>query len=62
MEFFEMGDGKLGKNFQINCGMTSALLHLDWTIESDMVVTNSQAYELKFVDLNAKKGKRINLI
>lgn len=32
-------------------GITSALLHLDWDINSQIVVLNSQAYELKYIDV-----------
>ena len=34
---------------EINAGITSALLHLDWDTSSNLIVLNSQAYELKFV-------------
>lgn len=49
-------DGKSMKNHGlINAGLTSALLHLDWSEDSNFLVVNSQAYELKFVDINGKK-------
>ncbi|EGR30797.1 hypothetical protein IMG5_123400 [Ichthyophthirius multifiliis] len=44
------------KGFQIKCGLTSALLHLDWSKDSNNIVVNSQAYELKFVGVSAKKN------
>jgi microtubule-associated protein-like 6 len=40
---------------KVNAGITSALLHLDWDVDSQFMVVNSQAYELKFVDVNSKK-------
>lgn len=49
-------DGKLSKMHTINAGLTSALLHLDWSADSSHVVINSQAYELKFVNINARKN------
>jgi WD40 repeat protein/Ca2+-binding EF-hand superfamily protein len=49
-------DGKVLKPYgTINAGLTSALLHLDWSEDSNFLVVNSQAYELKFVDINSKK-------
>jgi microtubule-associated protein-like 6 len=34
---------------------TSALTHLDWSKDSDFIVCNSLAFELKFLNLNSKK-------
>ncbi len=31
----------LTKGFSINCGLTSALLHLDWSEDSNNIVVNS---------------------
>jgi hypothetical protein len=33
-------------------GLTSALLSVDWSQESDTIATVSQAYELKFASLS----------
>lgn len=38
----------------INPRFTSALTHLDWSEDSNFVVCNSLAFELKFLNLNAK--------
>lgn len=49
-------DGKELKLYtSIKVGITSALLHLDWSEDSNNIVLNSQAYELKFVDVNSKQ-------
>jgi microtubule-associated protein-like 6 len=40
----------------IKVGLTSALLHLDWSEDSCTVVVNSQAYELKFADIQSKQS------
>jgi WD40 repeat protein/Ca2+-binding EF-hand superfamily protein len=49
-------DGKILKvHASITVGFTSALLHLDWSEDSSFIVANSQAYELKFADVNGKK-------
>ncbi|KAL4483877.1 hypothetical protein ABPG72_006252 [Tetrahymena utriculariae] len=50
------GGQKFGSSFEINCGLTSALLHVDWSVDSTVCVVNSQAYELKFVSIPAKKN------
>ena len=55
MKVGEQGEG-LVKFCIINAGLTSALTHLDWDVSSSMLVVNSQAYELKFLDVNAKKS------
>ena len=34
--------------------MHSALLHLDWSLDSKFLSVNSQSYELLFVDVAAK--------
>lgn len=49
---------KLKKYGRINAGLTSALLHLDWDESSSQIVINSQAYELKFVDIHSKTPVR----
>mmetsp|Transcript_16129 Transcript_16129/g.13674 ORF Transcript_16129/g.13674 Transcript_16129/m.13674 type:complete len:274 (+) Transcript_16129:3639-4460(+) len=43
---------------KINVGLTSALLHLDWSTDSSSLVCNSQAYELMFI--NVQSGKQIS--
>lgn len=35
--------------------ITSALTHLDWDVESDVIVCNSLAFELKYVSITARK-------
>ncbi len=51
-------DLELKKAASINLGITSALTHLDWTMDSSVVVINSQAYELMWVDVKSKQ--RVN--
>ncbi len=55
MKVGEQGEG-LAKFCIINAGLTSALTHLDWDVTSANLVVNSQAYELKFLDVNAKRS------
>ena len=52
---YELNNNKLSLYGKIQVGLTSALLHLDWSTDSSFLVVNSQAYELKFVSLGAKK-------
>lgn len=47
---------KLVKLFTVNAGLTSALTHLDWSVDGSLVAVNSQAYELKFVSVDAKRN------
>lgn len=56
VEIFGVENEKLVKMFQINAGLTSALTHLDWSIDSSLVCVNSEAYELKFVSIDQKKN------
>lgn len=57
LEIVAIIDGeKFGKSFEINCGLTSALLHVDWSTDSTVCVVNSQAYELKFVGIPGRKN------
>ena len=35
--------------------MTSALTHLDWSLDSRTLIINSQAYELLWMDISTKK-------
>ena len=50
MSISETG-ANLSKRYTVNVGLTSALTHIDWCIDSSCVVVNSQAYELKFADI-----------
>lgn len=45
--------GRLRHESSVNIAMTSALLHLDWSLDSRMLAINSQGYELMFVDVPA---------
>ena len=47
---------KLVKMYTINAGLTSALTHLDWSVDGALIVANSQAYELKFVNVEGKRN------
>lgn len=38
----------------INVGISSALTHLDWSMDNSSIVINSQAYELMFINANSK--------
>ena len=58
VEVWEISYPKFGKHREINAGLTSALLHLDWSTDSSIAVVNSEAYELKFVDINGGKNAR----
>ena len=42
------------KSIVLNAGMTSAMLSVDWSQESDTLVAVSQAYELKFCSLTGR--------
>lgn len=44
---------KLQKTAAVNLGISSALTHLDWSMDSNAVVINSQAYELMWLDVNS---------
>ncbi|CAG9325772.1 unnamed protein product [Blepharisma stoltei] len=54
VEIMGIQNGKLVKMYAINAGLTSALTHLDWSIDASLVAVNSQAYELKFVNVDGK--------
>jgi WD40 repeat protein len=47
---------KLKKIASSNLGLTSALTHLDWSQDGEVLMLNSQANELLFVDFNSKKA------
>lgn len=49
MHIYKIVNRKLKFSGEINAGITSALLHLDWDVSSNLIVVNSQAYELKFI-------------
>jgi len=44
---------KLHKVAAVNLAISSALTHLDWSLDSNSVVINSQAYELMWLDVNS---------
>lgn len=54
VEVMGVQNSKLVKMYAINAGLTSALTHLDWSIDASLVAVNSQAYELKFVNVEGK--------
>lgn len=58
VEVMLVKDNKLSKYAVIKVGFTSALLHLDWSSDSNFIVTNSQAAELKFLDVKAQQQIR----
>ena len=49
---------KLVKIASVNLGISSAITHLDWSLDSNSIVLNSQAYELMWLDVNSQT--RIN--
>lgn len=50
---------KFGKvRHSINAGLSSALLHVDWSVDSNTALVNSQAYEMKFIDMRNLKNAR----
>ena len=58
LEIWSIAYPKFGANKIINAGLTSALVHLDWSTDSSIAIVNSQAYEMKFVDINSSKNAR----
>jgi microtubule-associated protein-like 6 len=56
VEVFAVESGKLIKHCIINAGLTSALTHLDWSVDGSTLIVNSEAYELKFVSVDQKKN------
>ena len=40
----------------IQSGLTSSLTHLDWSSDSNYIVVNSSAFELKFFSLSNMKS------
>lgn len=53
---------KLTPRDHLAIGMSSALLHLDWSLDSRYIQVNSQAYELLFVDLETKQGVTASVV
>ena len=56
VEVMGVQGSKLTKVSTINAGLTSALTHLDWSVDGSLVAVNSQAYELKFVSVDGKRN------
>lgn len=46
---------KLKKVASANVGLTSALTHLDWSQDGQLLMLNSQANELMFIDVNSRR-------
>lgn len=55
VEIMAINNNKLQTKGMIKAGLTSALTHLDWSNDSDFLVINSQAYELKFANVSSLK-------
>ena len=55
IEILGIVNNKLQTKGVIKAGLTSALTHLDWSADSDFLVVNSQAYELKFSSVSTMK-------
>ena len=49
LEIWSIEGNKFGKQWVVNAGITSALLHLDWSSDSSCIILDSEAYELEFV-------------
>jgi WD40 repeat protein len=45
---------KLSKPMAVKLGISSAITHLDWTLDSRVFVLNTQAYELMWYDAESK--------
>ena len=56
VEILGVENDRLVKLYQINAGLTSALTHVDWSVDNSLVCVNSEAYELKFVSVDQKKN------
>ena len=56
IEIMAINNSKLQTKGMIKAGLTSALTHLDWSSDSEFLVINSQAYELKFASVLALKN------
>ena len=50
-----LDNGQFSQYAVINARVTSAITHLDWSVNSDFLVINSLAFELKFISLYDKK-------
>lgn len=58
VEIMLVKDKTLAKFASVSVGFTSALLHLDWSNDSNFIVCNSQAAELKFLNVKGQKQMR----
>lgn len=47
-------NGQMKRVSPVNMGLSSALTHLDWTLDSSTVVVNSQGYELLWYNVQGK--------
>lgn len=56
VEVMAINNNKLQTKGVIKAGLTSALTHLDWSADSEFLVINSQAYELKFASVSSLKS------
>lgn len=50
IEVFKINGNKFGKSSVLNVGFSSALLTLDWNLQSTVIAATSQAYEFKFAN------------
>ena len=55
IEILSVVNNKLQLYGSINPRVTSAVTHLDWSSDSEFIVVNSLAFELKFMSLSSKK-------
>ena len=59
LEFADIDDkGELGPVKSVNLRLSSAMLHVDWTSDGNVVILNSQSYELMWYDLSSES--RVN--
>ena len=56
IEIMTVAENVLAAGQVINIGLSSALTHLDWSADETTLMVNSQAYELKFVDLRTRNS------
>ena len=55
VEVLNVENWKFKKYGEINPKFTSSLTHLDWSVDSESIVCNSLAFELKFLNVPSKK-------
>lgn len=55
IEVWEIEGQKLSKSSLINISLNGSLLKLDWAEDSNHLMVNSSAYELKFVNVEKNK-------